>query len=129
MKIKSVCVGLILFSVTSLSYGQKKTAYEKDLLSKYTTVQLDEMSKSNPDEIKFLNTFVTNGYYVTDFPKGKEGASEISGAVTINNLNAINFFALNIAIKESDYQYFTIVGTDKLLVVKSRNAVVKEMKK
>jgi hypothetical protein len=121
----------LMFGTFQNGYSQstKTVQYEKVLLTKYTEKELNEMSKSNPDELVFLNAFVKNGFYITDFPEGKEGAAEINGARKIENINDVNFFKLNIDIKDNDYQYFTILGTNKLLVVKSKSMVLKEMNK
>ena len=124
---------LVVFSLVALSIGTpvwgQKASYEKALLSKYSEKELIEMSKKNPSELAFLNEFVTTGFYATDFPKGKEAAPELSGSVSVGDVSKIDFFKLNIEIKEKEYQYFTITGTDKLLVVKSKEMVVKEMNK
>lgn len=119
---------LIAFSLGSTIFGQKVT-FEKALLSKYSEKELNQMAVSNPQELAFLNEFVKTGFYVTDFPKGKEAASELSGARKIEDISDIDFFKLNIEIKENEFQYFTILGTDKLLVVKSKGMVIKEMNK
>lgn len=125
----SLIIVTFLMSQQVYSQSSKTVKYDKSLLTKYTEKELNEMAKSNPDELAFLNAFVKNGFYITDFPEGKEGASEINGARKIENINAFDFFSLNIEIKENDYQYFTILGTNKLLVVKSKAMVIKEMNK
>jgi hypothetical protein len=117
----------LFFAMGSVVFSQ--TAYHSDLLKKFSVEELNQMAKSNPNELLFLNEFVVNGFYVTDFPQEKAGAPEINGARKIDTLDAIDFFALNIPIKENDWQYYMILGTDKLLVVKSRNYVLNEMKK
>lgn len=121
-------LAILALSFGNSSYGQKAT-FEKALLTKYSEKELNEMSVNDPEQFKFLNQFVKTGFYVTEFPKGKEGASEINGARKIEDVSNIDFFKLGIEIKDNDYQYFTILGTDKLLVVKSKDMVIKEMKK
>ena len=132
MKI-TLIVSLIIFSLGIVQKGYSQSndpvKYEKALLSKYSEKELNEMAISNPDELAFLNAFIKNGFYITDFPVGKEGATEINGARKIENINEFDFFKLNIDIKENDYQYFTILGTNKLLVVKSKAMILKEMNK
>jgi hypothetical protein len=125
----SLIVLTFCFSQNSFSQNSNSSKYDSALLTKYTEKELNEMAKSNPDELAFLNAFVKTGFYITDFPQGKEGATEINGARKIENINDVNFFKLNIDIKENDYQYFTILGTNKLLVVKSKAMVLKEMNK
>lgn len=121
----------LMFGTFQNGYSQSTNTvnYDKLLLTKYSEKELNEMAKSNPDELAFLNAFVKIGFYITDFPQGKENATEINGARKIENINDVNFFKLNIEIKENDYQYFTILGTNKLLVVKSKAMVLKEMNK
>jgi hypothetical protein len=132
MKI-TLIITLIIFSVGYANNGYSQSTipvkYETALLSKYSEKELNEMSTSNPEELAFLNAFIQNGFYITDFPVGKEGATEINGARKIENINDFDFFKLNIEIKDNDYQYFTILGTNKLLVVKSKAMILKEMNK
>ena len=56
----------LMFGTFQNGYSQstKTVQYEKVLLTKYTEKELNEMSKSNPDELVFLNAFVKNGFYI-----------------------------------------------------------------
>jgi hypothetical protein len=117
----------LLLLVSSTYFSQAK--HHPQLYKKYSSVELKEMEKSNPGELAFLNEFMSTGFYVTDFPQEKQGATEINGARKIENLSSIDFYSLNIPIKDEEWQYYMILGTDKLLVVKSRNYVMNEMKK
>jgi hypothetical protein len=51
------------------------------------------------------------------------------GSITINDIKNINFFELNIEIIQDDYQFFAIQGTDQMLVVKSKDHILKELGK
>ena len=50
------------------------------------------------------------------------------GEIKIKDVNNLNFYKLNIEIIENDYQFFAIEGTDKMLVVKSKSHILKEIK-
>jgi hypothetical protein len=51
------------------------------------------------------------------------------GEITIKNISKINFYQLNIELKEDDYQSFVIKGTKKILVVKSKSHILRELNK
>jgi hypothetical protein len=51
------------------------------------------------------------------------------GEVTIKNIKKINFYQLNIDLKENDYQSFLIKDTKKVLMIKSKTHILRELNK
>ena len=49
------------------------------------------------------------------------------GEVSIKNIKKINFYDLNIPLKENDYQSFVIKGTQKVLMIKSKTHILREL--
>jgi hypothetical protein len=127
IKLYIISTGIFVSCMSGEVFSQNEV--HPQLQKKYTPTQLASMAQQNPQELAFLNSFMEIGFYVSDFPQEKQGAPEINGARKIIDINEIDFFSLDIPIKEDDWQYYMILGTDKLLVVKSRNYVMNEMKK
>lgn len=88
------------------------------------------MKKNNPSEYEFAKYCVNNAYYVANSSKEKVAKDPSSfGEISIKDLSNINFFELNIELKQSAFQAFVIKGTDKLLMVRSIDFIQKELKK
>lgn len=99
-------------SCSLLSLSQE---VDSRLLSRYSSQELSELVKENPEEYKFLVYALDNAVYMTDVPKGKSVDFQ-----TIDIANKeLNFLDLGLTIKNEN-QYFKVEGQDKLLVVKSR---------
>ena len=125
---KKVLVVLIsvMFS-GSMLFGQN-TEFDSRLLVKYSVEELNKIEKENPSEIKFLLHCIESAQYITPFPEGKESAVEIIGEVEIRDINSINFFELGVELIQDNYQYYTIKASDMLLVIKSKDHILKTLK-
>jgi hypothetical protein len=125
---KKVLVVLIsvMFS-GSMLFGQN-TEFDSRLLVKYSVEELNKIEKENPSEMRFLLHCIENAQYITPFPEGKEGAVEIIGEVEIRDINNINFFELDVELIQDNYQYYTIEGSEMLLVIKSKDHILKTLK-
>jgi hypothetical protein len=125
---KKVIVVLIsvMFS-GSMLFGQN-TEFDSRLLVKYSVEELNKIEKENPSEMRFLLHCIENAQYITPFPEGKEGAVEIIGEVEIRDINNINFFELDVELIQDNYQYYTIEGSEMLLVIKSKDHILKTLK-
>ncbi len=88
------------------------------------------MKKSNPDQYEFVKYCVNNAFYIANASKEKVAKDPTAfGEITINDLSKINFYELNIALKQREFQAFVIKGTNKLLMVRSKDFIQKELKK
>ena len=125
---KKVLVVLIsvMFS-GSMLFGQN-TEFDSRLLVKYSVEELKKIEKENASEMRFLLHCIENAQYITPFPEGKEGAVEIIGKVEIRDINNINFFELDVELIQDNYQYYTIEGSEMLLVIKSKDHILKTLK-
>ena len=113
---------------TFIATAQTNQTDEK-LLVKYSQKELKTMKTNDPKAYHFAAYCVDNAYYIANFSKekAKQNPSEF-GTISIKDLTQINFYALNIELKEKDYQAFVIEGTDKLLMVKSKDKIHQELK-
>jgi hypothetical protein len=82
-----------------------------------------ELKKMNSDDLILLDYALTNGVYVTALPS-KE-SSEIKELNVTSEIKKFTDIGLRI---ENQNQYFNIVGTDKMLVVKSKYVLQNELK-
>lgn len=128
LKMKKILTVLIsvMFS-GSMLFGQN-TEFDSRLLAKYSVEELDEIQKKSAMEIKFLTHCIENAHYTTVFPEGKEGVVEITGEIEVRDINNINFYELNVELINDNYQYYTIKDSNMLLVIKSKDHILKTLK-
>lgn len=115
---KKIYLVALLMSLGFVSLAQNETI-DARLNSKFSKQELKELQSKNPGELAFLNFYVANAYQVTPMPSGKGGTHEIKGSIKVADLNNVNIYELNLSPLQKDYQYYTIEGTDKLLVILS----------
>ncbi len=115
---------VLLLLITFKSIGQSSD-FDKRLLKKFSQEELNNMTE---EEIKFNTYCIQNAFFISDFPEEKTNDQAINGARKIDDVNNINFFELNIPLKEDAYQYFRILGSDKLLSVKPIFLIKSEIK-
>ncbi|MGB0881555.1 MAG: hypothetical protein ACPGSO_01285 [Vicingaceae bacterium] len=126
--LKSI-VTLIFLGVFSLSLVAQTDQLDKRLLVKYKKNELKALQKDAPQEYKYINYCLDNAWYISPLPKEKmKSSNNRIGQIKIKDVNNLNFYKLNIEIIENDYQFFAIEGTDKMLVVKSKSHILKEIK-
>lgn len=115
-RMKKIYLVALFMSFAFASISQND-AIDARLNSKFSKKELQELQSKNPSELAFLNFYVANAYQVTPMPSGKGGTHEIKGSVKLTDINTINIYELNLTPLQKDYQYYTIEGTDKLLVI------------
>ncbi len=112
----------ILFSsfVFCSSFTIFSQNYSPDLEKSY---KKSELKKMNSEDLLVLEYALDNGLYYTPLPQ-----KEISEMRTLNVTSEIKKFT-DIGLRiENQNQYFYIVGTDKMLVVKSKYVLQNELK-
>ena len=77
----------------------------------------------NPDDLILLEYALVNGVYVTALPS--KVSPEIKELNVTSEIKKFTDIGLRI---ENQNQYFNIVGTDKMLVVKSKYGLQNELK-
>ncbi len=126
--VKKILISMIALFSLGFSYAQD-VKIDSRLEARYTKEELNSLQKNNAKELSFLTYCIENAYSITPFPVGKSGVSELGSPIRITDLNAVNFFQLGLNIKNVEWQYFPVEGTDKLLVVYSRETIMANMKK
>ena len=119
---------IIAFVATSFSVVAQSNEIDKRLLAKYTAEEINTVKTENPQEYKFLTYCIDNAFYIAEMPQEKIKANPSKfGEVSIKNIKKINFYDLNIPLKENDYQSFVIKGTQKVLMIKSKTHILREL--
>ncbi|MCT4580932.1 MAG: hypothetical protein N4A35_05900 [Flavobacteriales bacterium] len=126
--IKKLLLCSIAFAGVGLLYGQDVEP-DSRLTVKYTKSELQELKSNDQEQLEFLNFCIDNAYTIMPFPEEKAAASEIRGSVTLGNMNEINFFSLGYELEEENWQYYRINGSQKMLVIFSKEEVLRRMKK
>lgn len=117
----------ILLAFTAFS-GFSQSKYDTRLLVKYSEQELSNLEDSNPAKFEFINYCIEHAFYVSDLPTEKmQSKNDQIGLISIENIEHINFFALNLNLIQDNYQFFAIEGHNKLLVIKSIDHITKEM--
>lgn len=106
-----ICIVFMLL-VVNQSFSQKS---DRALSGSYTTDELATIKNEDPTNIDVLMFGLKNATYIIDFPKEKE--VEINQEILIPQ-GKFNYIDLGFKILNVN-QYFKIIGTDKVLVIKS----------
>ncbi len=123
MKQSITLLTLLLTLLVSAGFGQQSN-YDERLLVAFSEEDLNAMDQ---EELAFNTFCIENAFEVMPFPSEKEGDHAINGARNIADLDAINFFELNITLKEDQYQYFKLLGTDQMLMIKPISLIKQEL--
>ena len=110
MKLLSVLILSVVVSFNSL--GQSS---EDQLLKVYSSEELKEIKSSSKENYDLLVYSLANGLVISDLPEGK--SSKLDGEIMLPK-GEYNFTDLGLKISERN-QYYKIVGTTKMLTVKS----------
>ncbi|MFM8243758.1 MAG: hypothetical protein ACKN86_13215 [Crocinitomicaceae bacterium] len=101
------------------SYSLFSQKYSEDLEKSYTKTELKKLSS---EDLILLEYALNNGFYITALP-----SKESSDIKKLNVTTEIKKFTdLGLRI-ENQNQYFNIVGTDKMLVMKSKYVLQNEL--
>jgi hypothetical protein len=126
---KNILAVLILIICVGALQAQTK-GLDSKLLVKYSQKEIKKLKKNNPQEYKFLDYCSDNAFYVANSSAKKVAENSTAyGEITISDIANINFHALKIELKQSEFQAFVIKGTDKLLMVRSKDFIELELKK
>jgi hypothetical protein len=121
---------ILLFSVTTLSISAQKSTIDERLLAKYSSQELKALQVENPEELEYLTYCIENAFYVGDIPQEKIDANpERFKEISLQSSTITNFYELDLKIETHIARYFIIKGTDKLLMVKSKDQILLELKK
>lgn len=121
---------IFAFIAASLSIIAQNNKIDKRLFAKYTSEEVKAIKAENPEKYTFLTYCIENAFYIAEMPAEKIKANPTNfGEITIKNINKINFYQLGIEIKENDYQSFVIKDTKKVLMVKSKTHILRELNK
>jgi len=123
---------LVLLSLLFCFFAIQAQTNNSDnkLLVKYTQKELKKLKKHNPQEYEFARYCVDNAFYVA--PSSKEKIADNThkyGKINIKDISNINFFELNINLIQEKNQVFVINNSTKVLIVKSKEQILKELKK
>lgn len=119
-----VTITTLFFTLALGSVFGQNTDFDERLLSKFSAEELNAMDES---ELAFNTYCIEHAFEVMPFPAEKEGDAAINGARNIQDLENINFFELNVELKEDQYQYFKLLGTDKMLMIKPITLIKQEL--
>jgi len=126
-------IAIIILFVCSISMQAQSKDLDKQLLKKYSRKELASLKTDYTTEYEFAKYCVNNAFYIISSSKEKIAADinkygNLYGEIKINKLIDINFFDLNIDLNEQKHQPFIIKGTSNILVIKSKNQILKELK-
>lgn len=107
-------ITLFLFlTISSLVFCQDNK--EGQLLKAYSDSELKDLKLSSPEKYELLFVALENGLEILDFPKEK--SAKMNGEISLPS-TSYTFASLGIKITDNN-QYFSIKGTNKMLLVKS----------
>lgn len=112
--IKKMLVFVALF-IGVASFSQSN--HDDRLIKKYGRETLDQMATKNPTEYTVLTNALERAIFIGDIPTEKGKDIQFDGELTIDPSKKHDFISLGIELKENNYQYFKISGTNKLVGV------------
>jgi hypothetical protein len=125
---KKTIVIIILF-ICAISIQAQTENIDNKLLAKYSKKELRILKTDNPSEYEFAKYCVNNAFYIAPSSEDKiAGNSDRYGKIKIKELSEVNFFELNIELKQRNNQVFVITKTLKVLVIKSKDQIIRELK-
>lgn len=111
---KQILTVLILF-IGLITFSQ--STHDERLAEKYGKEKLEEMKTNNPEEYLVLVNALERGIFIGDIPTEKGKDIQFDGELSVDLAKKNDFISLGIQLKENDYQYFKITGTNKLVGV------------
>lgn len=122
MKKLLLIAAVAMFAMSAIA---QNSAYTKKLLKKFSKTEINSM---DIETLRFNTYCIENAFQIVDFPKEKSGKTKLDGEKVISDMNNVDFYDLNVELLEEQYQYFSIQGTDKLLMVKPIFLIKSEIK-
>jgi hypothetical protein len=114
---------IIIAFISSAAYGQNSEV-TNSLLKKFT---LDEVNSMNQELVEFNSYCIKNAFYFIDKPVGKSDIINYSGGRKIQNINTFEFFDTELNMDDNKLSYYNVLSTNKILVVKSKTQILKEL--
>jgi hypothetical protein len=112
--IKSLLI-IAVFFVSSVGFSQ--SSHDTRLLEKYSEEQLTELKNSQPEEYKVLVNALERGIFIGEIPTQEGKDIQFDGELNVDLSIEHTFISLGIELKEREYQYFKITGTNMLVGV------------
>ena len=109
----------LLFAVTLLiaSFSFSQSSHDVRLLEKYSEVELTEIKNSQPEEYQILVNALDKGIFIGEIPNQKGKDVQFDGELDIDPSEDHTFISLGIELKENNYQYYKITGTNMMVGV------------
>jgi|TARA_B110001452_G_scaffold45334_1_gene34638 hypothetical protein len=98
---------------------------QKEITSKFVDNKelVDFLSKK-----KNINYLKKYGYYFLDLPKEKSFSDRLAGTILISDTSKLDINKIDIDFLMNDYQYYLVSNWNILLVLKSVEHLINEMK-
>ena len=111
---------LMLFFLSVSAYAFSQGDFDKRLLVKYSADQLTALEKQNPDIVGHMEYYLDHGY--TIMPQSGLSGQVSAGTVKLKSLKPgkINIFDADVSFPLDHDVYYTIEGTDQVLVLHGR---------
>ena len=106
--------------VVSVSFSQD---HDTRLLEHYSVEELDEMKQNQSEHYAFLNKALDKAIFIGPIPTEKGKDVKFDGELDIDPSEDHTFLTLGIKIKENEYQYFKIKGTDQMIGVLPKSLI------
>lgn len=111
---------LTLLFVVSIGYSQQ---HDSRLLERYSTEELDELQQENPTEYQVLHKALEKAIFIGPIPTEKGSDVQFDGELEIDPNEEHTFISLGITLKENEYQYFKIQGTNQMVGVLPKSLI------
>ena len=113
--IKSILLIAALFAA-SISFSQ--SSHDSRLLERFTEEELTELKNAEPEEYEVLVNALERGIFIGEIPTQKGKDIQFDGELDFNHKEeGHTFISLGIELKEREYQYFKISGTNMMVGV------------
>ncbi|MEX1190854.1 MAG: hypothetical protein WEA99_02690 [Brumimicrobium sp.] len=112
--VKITTIIAVIFFTTSV-FSQSN--HDQRLLEKYSEKELTELQTNDPSEYKVLNNALEKGVFIGEIPTQKGKDVQFNGELDIVPSKDHTFISLGIDLKENEYQYFKIKGTNQMVGV------------
>lgn len=112
--IKSILLVAILVMA---SIGFSQSSHDSRLLERYSEEELTELKNSQPEEYTILVNALKRGVFIGEIPTQEGKDIQFDGELDVDPEGEHTFISLGIELKERNYQYFKISGTNMMVGV------------
>ena len=106
---------IAIIMVATFSFSQSN--HDSRLLEKYQEAELTELNSVQPEEYQILVNALERGIFIGKIPTQKGKDVQFDGELDVDPEGAHTFISLGIELKENNYQYFKITGTNMMVGV------------